>query len=297
MREIPFIDELPDVRDRLAAAQVLYTDLDGTLLGRGACLLRDGSGEPTLDAAGAAVQINAAGLPVVITSGRNRKQLIEVTRLLGWDDFIGELGTVRSYGRGKREVLDLGDWPDGLVLPTETPYDAIVRVGAIEALQTRFPGRIEYHDPWHRDREVTHVLRGNVPLAEAREVLADLPLAVTLIDNGIIHPPRHTLVGVTEVHAFHLVPTGASKQRAIAADLAERGLSRDQALAIGDSAADVAMAGAVGLTVVVANGRLDPVLLEHAAGRADGELATTRGAFGAGWRELAEAWLAARAGS
>jgi phosphoglycolate phosphatase-like HAD superfamily hydrolase len=292
---IPFLDELPSLTQRLARAKVLYTDLDGTLLGRGACLLEDSDGAPTLDAATAVVELNRAGLKVVICSGRNAKQLMEVSRMLGWDDFIAELGTVRRYREGARKVYDTGDWPDGVCLPGETPYDAIVRVGALEALQARFPGLIEYHVPWHLDREVTHVLRGNVPLAEAQAVLDSLPLTVTLLDNGIIHPPRHSLVGVTEVHAFHLVPTGASKQRAIAADLAERGLARDEAIAIGDSAADIAMADAVGLMVVVRNGLEDPVLRDCCRDRAAGQLAATRASFGAGWRQLAEAWLEARA--
>jgi hypothetical protein len=290
---IPFIDELPGLDDRLAGARILYTDLDGTLLGRGACLLKDGAGEPSLDAVTAATALNRAGLKVVICSGRSAKQLMEVSRLLGWDDFLAELGCVRSYGRGARKVYDTGDWPDGATLPGETPYEAIIRVGALKCLQANFPGLIEYHDPWHLDREVTHVLRGNVPLAGAQECLDALPLPITLVDNGVIHPPRHTLVGVEEVHAYHLVPTGVSKPASIAADLAERGLARDEALAIGDSAADVAMADAVGLMVSVRNGLDDPVLVAHARGRAN--VAATRQGFGTGWRELAEAWLAARA--
>jgi hydroxymethylpyrimidine pyrophosphatase-like HAD family hydrolase len=292
--DIPFLDELPDLHRRLARVEILYTDLDGTLLGRGACLVKDGDGAPSLDAALAVMQLNAAGLPVVITSGRNAKQLMEVSRLLGFDDFIAELGTVRHYREGGRTVYDTGVWPEDVVQPGETPYEAIVRAGALERLQECFPGLIEYHDPWHLDREVTHMLRGNVPVAEAQTILDTLPLPVTLVDNGIIHPPRHTLVGVDEVHAFHLVPTGASKRRGIAADLKERGLVREQAIAIGDSAADIAMADSAGLMVCVRNGLDDPVLLDHAHERRPGDVAVTRGSFGAGWRELAEAWLAAR---
>lgn len=288
---VPFIDTLPDLRPRLARARVLYTDLDGTLLGRGASLLKDGAGEPSLDAAIAVTELNRAGLKVVICSGRNAKQLMEVSRMLGWDDFIAELGTVRSYDRGARRVYDTGAWPSNATLDHETPYEAIVRVGALDRLREAFPGLIEYHDPWYLDREVTHVLRGNVPVPEAQALLDELPLAVSLVDNGIIHPPRHTLQGVDEVHAYHLVPAGVSKPRAIVADLAERGLARDEAIAIGDSAADVAMADAVGLMVAVHNGLDDPVLAAHALARAGGQVAATHGSHGAGWRELAEAWL------
>jgi hydroxymethylpyrimidine pyrophosphatase-like HAD family hydrolase len=291
-RTLPLLDESPAAARVLRDARVLYTDVDGTLLGRGACLLADGEGAPNLDAATAVARLNGAGLPVVIASGRNAKQLREITRLLGWPDFIGELGCVRGYARGARVVYDTGDWPEGATLPGETPYEAIVRVGAVDLLRDRFPGRIEYHEPWHLDREATHVLRGNVPLAEAQAALDTLPLPVTIVDNGVIHPPKHGLVGVDEIHAIHLVPAGTSKQRAVALDLAARGLARGEALAIGDSAADVAMAGVVGLLTVVANGLADAVLLERA--RDFDNIAVTHAGYGSGWAELASAWLASR---
>jgi 3-deoxy-D-manno-octulosonate 8-phosphate phosphatase KdsC-like HAD superfamily phosphatase len=291
---IPFIDELPDLVERLARVRILYTDLDGTLLGRGASLLKDGEGRPSLDAATAVLELNGVGLKSVICSGRNAKQLMEVTRLLGWDDFLAELGCVRSYDRGARRVFDTGDWLQGAIPAGETPYEAIQRVGALERLQAVFPGKIENHDPWHLDRDVTHVLRGNVPLVEAQAHLQGLALPVTLVDNGIIHPPRHALLDVDEVHAYHLVPTGVSKPRSIAADLAGRGLAADQAMAIGDSTADVAMADSVGLMVCVRNGLGDPILLSHARERSN--VAATRAGFGSGWRELAEAWLTSGAG-
>jgi len=275
----------------LAQARILYTDIDGTLLGRGACLLADGDGAPNLDAAAAITRLNAAKLPVVIVSGRNTRQLREITRLLGWSDFIAELGCVRSYDRGSRVVYDTGAWPEGATLPGETPYEAIVRIGAVDLLKERYPGLIEYHDPWHLDREVTHILRGNVPVAEAQAALDTLPLPVTIIDNGIIHPLVHGLVGVDEIHALHLAPAGTSKQGSVALDLAERGLSGAQAIAVGDSAADVAMAEVVALLTVVSNGLKDPTLVARAAGFDN--VVVTGASHGSGWAELADAWLAA----
>jgi len=287
---IPFLEEMPGASALLASAHTLFTDLDGTLLGRGASILTDGDGAPNLDAVTAITRLNAAGLRVVMTSGRNARQLREGSRLLGWTDFIAELGCIRSYDRGARVVYDTGVWPEDATLLGETPYEAIVRVGAVALLMERFPGLVEYHDPWHLDREVTHVLRGNLPVAEAQAVLDTLPLPVTIVDNGIIHPPRHHL-SCDEIHAIHLVPTGTSKDRAIAQYLGDRGSSRSEALAIGDSAADVAMAEATALMVCVRNGLDDPRLIERARGRAD--VCATRGTFGSGWAELADAWLAA----
>ena len=292
--EIPYLDEMPQAPAILASAHTLFTDLDGTLLGRGASVLTDGEGKPNLDAVTAITRLNAAGLRVVMTSGRNARQLREGSRLLGWTDFIAELGCIRSYDRGAKVVYDTGEWPEGATLPGETPYEAIVRVGAVALLMEAFPGLVEYHDPWHLDREVTHILRGNLPVAEAQAALDTLPLPVTIVDNGIIHPPRHHLT-CKEIHAIHLVPTGTSKAHAIAQYLDDRGASRSQALSIGDSAADVAMAGATSLMACVANGLADPHLIASARGRSD--VCAVRATFGSGWAEFADAWLEAKATS
>jgi HAD superfamily hydrolase (TIGR01484 family) len=286
------LDELDTARAGLANARVLFTDLDGTLLGLRGSLLTDSAGAPSLDAVNAIAALNRAGLSVVVTSGRNARQLRELTRLLDWPDFIGELGCLRSYDRGGIFEFDTGEWPTGALLEGETPYEAIERVGAVAALMDRFRGLIEYHDPWHLDREVTHLVRGNVPIDEAQAVLDDLALPVSIIDNGIIHPRAHGLVGVDEVHAMHLVPTGTNKEASIRAYLSSRGLSPDEAIAVGDSAADMAMADVVGTAFCVANGLADRALVSAAASRPN--VAALRGMRGSGWAELAHAWLAAR---
>ena len=122
-----YLDEAPDVLAALAGVEVLYTDLDGTLLGVARRVLRDDAGEPTLDTARAIVEVNIAGLPVVMVSGRNFIQLAEDSRLLGWTDFIGEVGALRSTGRDRKVEYMLGDWPPNLVPEGLTPYEAIQR--------------------------------------------------------------------------------------------------------------------------------------------------------------------------
>ncbi len=289
-----YLDEAPDVLDALARVQVLYTDLDGTLLGRGASVLRDDTGAPTLETARAIVEVNSAGLDVVMVSGRNFIQLAENSRLLGWTDFIGEVGTLRSTGRERHVEYMLGDWgadtaPEGI-----TPYEAILEAGALDMLMTAFPGRIERHIPWDSDRVVTFILRGEVEIEEAQAVLDQIELPVQIVDNGVIHPVNHQLVGVDTIHAYHLVPKGASKVRAIEYDLAARGLKPEQAAAIGDSAADLDMAEAVGVMVLVANG-LDVPAVSARLAETPNAVATRR-RQGHGWAEFADAWLAARAG-
>ncbi len=287
-----YLDEAPDVLAALAHVEVLYTDLDGTLLGRGASVLRDDTGGPTLDTARAIVDVNTAALDVVMVSGRNFIQLAEDSRLLGWTDFIGEVGALRSVGRDRQVEYMLGDWPADAVPDGVTPYEAILEAGALDMLMTAFPGRIERHVPWDSDRVVTFILRGQVEIEEAQAVLDQIDLPVQIVDNGVIHPVNHSLRNVERIHAYHLVPKGTSKVRAIRHDLASRGLTPRHAAAIGDSAADLDMAEAVGVMVIVANGLDVPAVRDRLAETPNA--VATRKRQGHGWAEFADAWLAAR---
>ncbi|HET6498994.1 MAG TPA: HAD hydrolase family protein [Coriobacteriia bacterium] len=289
---IPALQTHPLVPEALRRASVLYTDLDGTLLGPGATLLADADGRPWTGVAEAIVALNAAGLTCIICSGRSRWQLMDVSRLLGWDSFIAEVGCVVVPGRGEPPIYHTGSWEPDVLAGGLSPYEAIARAGALEVLAREFPGRIEEHAPWHVNREATHVLRGDVPLADAQAALDGLPLAVRIVDNGIIHPPRHTLRGVDEVHAYHLIPDGVHKSDAIVRDLERRGLRSDDAIAVGDSATDVEMAHGVALGVLVANALQDRRAVE--AARSFGNIAVTSRPRGEGWAELARMWLEAR---
>ncbi len=284
----------PSAHRALAGASVLYTDLDGTLLARGGNLLADASGSPSTVAAEAVVALNRAGLTVRACSGRSRSQLLEVVRLCGWGGYVAELGCVIVRDRAEPPVYFLGDWPEETLRPDETPFEAIERTGALATLLEMFPGRIEPHTPWNAGREATHVLRGDIDVDAGAAALASLDPPVGLVDNGVIRPPRHTLVGCEEIHAYHLAPLGATKEIAVRRDLELMGMSREDAVAIGDSETDVGMAGSVSLMVLVANALEDPRAVASAAGR--GNVAVTRRARGEGWAELAAVWLEAREG-
>jgi phosphoglycolate phosphatase len=291
---IPLLSESPAALEALRGVEVLYTDLDGTLLGLGGSLLIDGSGVPSAATAQAVARVNAAGLKVVITTGRNRLQCAEIARLLGWRGFIAELGCVIVPDRGADPVYLTGDWPDGALENGETPWEAIDRLGAPAALYEAFPGRLEPHAPYHLNREATHMLRGSLDIGAARALLGEFELPVDLVDNGIIRPLATTLsADITEVHAYHLMPAGVAKSDAVAADLARNGLSSAYAAAIGDSSTDVAIADEVGFGVVVANALRDQRVVSAAAQRAN--VYATRGERGDGWAEFAALWAGARA--
>lgn len=294
MPALPRLADSPLAASVLARASVLYTDLDGTLLGRGGSILADENGTPTTVTAEAIAAVNAAELPVVMVSGRNAKQLMELARAVGWRDYLAELGAVRVTDRGREVAYELGEWPADALTDERTPYQTIEDMGAVRLLAEAFPGRIEYHTPYDLDRLATHILRGEIDAAEAQALLDTLPLPVRFVDNGLIHPPVHGLSGVERIHAYHLVPAGVSKHAAIRTDLAHRGLAPADAIAIGDSLADLEMAEAVGLLVLVANA-LDQPAIAEAAARIPNAVVTD-GRQGAGWAQLTRAWVGARAG-
>ena len=140
---------------------------------------------------------------------------------------------------------------------SETRYDDMT--AAAELLLDRYAGRLEYHDPWHTGREVTHLLRGEVDIGEAGALLAEHGHAqLRLLDNGSI---RRTMPGVERPHAYHLLPGEASKARAIAMHMQIRGLQRGEVVAIGDSREDAGAAEVVQTFWFVANAvRRDPSL-------------------------------------
>jgi HAD superfamily hydrolase (TIGR01484 family) len=218
----------------------VYTDLDGTLLGRGASLFRTAEGGFTLLAARALEACHRAGVEVVIKSGRRRAQVMEDARLIGQSSYIFEVGAAMVVD-GETTFLTGDLQPRG----GETVHDQIAATGAPELLLHRFEGRLEYHAPFHLGREVSHVFRGFVDAREANELLeAEGHSTLRFVDNGEIGPGTHT---------FHLIPADVSKARAVAAHMRARGYAREECVAVGDSREDLEVAEVVGRLFLVAN--------------------------------------------
>jgi HAD superfamily hydrolase (TIGR01484 family) len=287
-------DDSKALREALAGVRILYTDLDGTLLARGGCLLADADGTPSTKVAEAVVALNRAGLTVVPVSGRGRAQLSEFVRILGWDSFIAEAGAILQRGVGASAEITYNNagWPASLLVDA-TPFEVIKASGAYERLCEAFPGRFEYHDPWHLGREATHIMRGCVSAEEAQRVIDDIEPPITVLDNGIVRNAGTLRCDGEPPHAYHLVPRGVSKAQAIRLDLIERGLEPSQAAAIGDSATDVEMADAVGVMALVANAFESAGVLSAIKGCARDNVWRTDSERGEGWAEFAHEWLEA----
>ncbi|HEX4482842.1 MAG TPA: hypothetical protein VH081_03580 [Solirubrobacteraceae bacterium] len=248
-----------------AHVRCLYVDLDGTLLGRGASLLHDGEGAITLDGVRAIQACLRADVEVVLMSGRRRAQVHEDARLLGQSSFI--------YEAGACVVLDGEEhWLTGELMPGElTIAEQIERSGAPALLLERYAGRLEYHEPWHVQREVSHLFRGLVDAIEVDELLlASGHGDLRLIDNGAVNRRSPALAELPQVRGYHLLPISASKAAAVAFHRQARGYAREQTFAVGDSREDMTCAEHVETFWLVANGvERDPSIREAIAGHAN----------------------------
>lgn len=267
------------------ALRCVYTDLDGTLLGRGGSLFRDAEGNFSRSQSLALEALHRAGVEVVIKSGRREAQVLEDSRLMGQSAYIYEAGCAvvidgeRTYLTGEMVTDDEG-----------TVYEKVVEAGVPELLFERFPGRLEYHSPWHVDRELSHLFRGKVDVAEANALLAERDhTELRLLDNGAIGRP---MPGLEITHAYHLVPRDASKAKAVAFHMKARGYEPGQCIAVGDSVEDLQVADVVGRFFVPANGPArDPGIREEISWREN--VTVTEGAMGDGFYEAVVGTLAA----
>jgi hydroxymethylpyrimidine pyrophosphatase-like HAD family hydrolase len=244
----------------------VYVDLDGTLLGRAGSLLHDAEGSFTLLGARALEACHRAEVEVVLFSGRTGHGLGRDARLLGLSSYVFEAGAGVVVD-GEAHWL------------TAERHESIEASGAPALLLDRFAGRLEYHEPWHAGREVSHLFRGLVDAFEADELLAEHGHEhLRLVDNGAIH---RRMPGIEQARAYHLVPRDVSKARGIALHQRIRGLEPADCIAVGDSREDLAAAVAVGTFWLVANAlERDPSIREALAGAGNVRVASERNGAG-----------------
>lgn len=228
--------------------KLVYTDLDGTLLGQGGSIFRGADGQFTMAGARALELINGSGAKAVFVSGRSARLLREDARVLGVDRFIAEAGCLIVRDGEERNNCE----PFGLVEGTSV-FDEIAATGAPDLLLENYSGSLAYHDPWHADHEYTHLMRGCIDVGQANRLLAETGHAdLKVVDNGVIEDRGYGME-VPSLHAYHLVPSRAGKGSAIAMDLELSGLGRGDAVACGDSDQDLEMAPAVRTLYLMSN--------------------------------------------
>ena len=266
----------------------MYLDLDGTLLGPGASLLRGAEGRFALEGVRALQACARAGAEVMLYSGRRQSSVFECARLIDCSAFCFDVGCGLVID-GELE------WLTGGLEPSEeegTIHDQIERSGAPALLLERYAGRLEYHTPWDRGREVSHLFRGSIDLGEAQQLLDRSGFQwLRLLDNGVVRAPEEQMPGLPTVHAYHLIPAEASKARAVARHMQARGYEASECIAVGDSREDLEVSAVVGAFWLVANAvTRDSTLDDEIAGRPGVRLASEP--YGAGVYEAVVTTLA-----
>ncbi|MBI5870880.1 MAG: HAD family phosphatase [Actinobacteria bacterium] len=235
---------------RAAPPRAIYTDLDGTMLGRHGSLFRTAKGEFTQAGALALGLCHERAVDLCLCSGRSVRLLREDARLLGVEKYIAEAGCVLVRDRGATIINNCQPYGEREGL---TVFEEIDHTGAPALLLDHFGPALAYHEPWYRDHSYSHLLRGHIDTKEASRLLKTAGRGdLRLVDNGIIEDRGYGMP-VEELHAYHLVPRQAGKGSAIRLDLELSGISREEAVACGDSAQDLEMADEVRTLYLMAN--------------------------------------------
>lgn len=240
----------PKVARLLSNVKVVYTDVDGTLLGPDGSLFTTTKGRLSLYPAKALIMLREHNIDIVMVSGRSRKQLFGDARIMGLKNYIAELGCEVIYDLGERVYLNAGN----IKVENGNLFSHIKDSKAPELLIENNRGYFEYHTPWSENRECTHVFRGFIDTDEANMLLLENGYDwLQVIDNGIIHRKGNLKKDIPEIHAYHLLPKGGGKESGVKRDLDIRGYSKDQAMAIGDALSDLSLASEVSALFLVSN--------------------------------------------
>lgn len=276
----PWPEEL--IRAIVPDIKVIYSDVDGTLLGPGGCLFVDSKHGLTTKPAQAVIKCHEHNIDVVLVSGRNRNQLHSDARILGFKNWICELGCQITYNMGEVAILNVGDFPIG----KSTVWQTIKEGGAPALLLDKLKGKLEYHLPWSENREFTHIFRGFIDVDMVNALLYEHGFdQLKIIDNGRVRRRSELLdVSLTEIHAYHLLPRASDKASAVQKDRETRGIPKNLTAAIGDSATDLELASEVGVLFLVRNAVTESLGLLEKIG-AYPNVFVTHEAMGLGWAE------------
>lgn len=249
LKERTIVKSAEKIKNLIHGVRVIYTDIDGTLLGPGGCLFLTPDKEYTLQTAEAIILTHKCNLDVVMVSGRNKNQLLGDARILGFKNYIAELGCEIVYNLSEKVILNVGNFQ----ITEGSVFNTIANSKAPEFLLKTFSNRLEYHTPWSVGQECTHLFRGYIDVTKANELLREKSFTdLKIVDNGVINQ-RGSLKEIPEVHAYHLLPRWSDKASGVQKDREIRKLPKNAVIAIGDAPSDVALSSQVGAVFIVKN--------------------------------------------
>jgi hypothetical protein len=187
----------------------------------------------------AVFKLLTAGVDVVMTSGREKEKLNDTARLLGFQNYIANLGIEMVYNQGEKVITNFGiDVPDHASLK-----NWIKNTGVIETLFQEFPDKLSFYQPWADILRTHYLMIGEVSNQALNDLIARKFPGLRIIDNGEVPPYRQ----FTRPHTYHILPKTVGKKTAIQADKSERNLKTGNLIGIGDSLEDMSMADEVAI--------------------------------------------------
>ena len=202
----------------------LYVDLDGTLLGPGGSLLRGADGRFALE--------GVRALQACCASRRRGRALLgapAVERVRGQPAHRLELVHLRARLRpGARRRARVADRRHRALARARDDLraDRAIRRACAAARTLRRAGSSTTRPGRSGARSRTCSAATSI-WPRCREVLDDAGFGwLRLVDNGVVAPPAEQMAGLPVIHAYHLIPAGASKARAVARHMQARAYSR-----------------------------------------------------------------------
>ena len=113
-------------------ARIVYTDLDGTMVGPRGSFWHTADRELTEGPAAALLDLHRAGVALVLVSGRTFEQVVEAARIFAADGATAELGATIAWDGGRGVHRSRGDLP--AEYGDRTPMSVMTELGVVEEL-------------------------------------------------------------------------------------------------------------------------------------------------------------------
>ena len=259
--------------------KLISLDLDGTLLAP--------KGQITAASKDAIAKAKAAGLRVVINTGRPAQEGVFFAREAGCDLLVsgagGGLVVDGETGRTIRQ-WEVPEPPARRALELCLSWDVqlMIFAGSEVLVEPAYKKFLETHYPFPAFHEAATVTEDLWGCMKAHK----LPLVKIHGEISGARPPVGELMALPDVtlttsstHDFELTAGGADKGAALAVIAARYGIPLDQCAAVGDSENDLGAFRVVGLPIAMGNA---PENVKAAAAR----IAPSNGEEGAAWAVL-----------
>ena len=244
--------------------KLISLDLDGTLL--------TPEGRITLASGTAIAKARAAGVRVIVNTGRPAQEAVFFARKAGCDLLVGGAGGGLIMDGETGQVVRQRSVPESsarraVELCLSWDAQLMIFAGSQVLVTARYKKLLERWYPFPTFHEMVTVTEDFLPYMEAH----GLPLVKIHGEKGPGHCPAEELAAIPDVtlttsstHDFELTAGGADKGAALAEIAGRYGIPLEQCAAVGDSEHDLSAFWAAGVPISMGNA---PPNVKNAAAR------------------------------